>query len=56
MEGEEVTRESWREREGERRARGNREKDIDREGEKGKRERETKKGKRGRESVCMFGG
>lgn len=42
-----VRRESQRENEGERRAGGNREKDIDREGEKGK---------RGRECVCMFGG
>ena len=46
-EREGVTREPWRESEGERRAGGNRKKDIDREGEKGK---------RGRESVCMFGG
>ena len=41
-----MTMESWRESEGETTVGGNIEKDIDREGEKGK---------KGRESVCMFG-
>ena len=50
-----MTRESWRESDGERRARGNREKDIDREGEKGKRDIDKEREERERECVYVWG-
>ena len=50
-----MTRESWRESEEERRAGGNREKDIDREGEKGKRELDREGEERERECVYVWG-
>ena len=48
-----MTRESWRENEGERRVGGNRDKDIDREGEKGKREIDKEGEERERVCVCL---
>lgn len=52
-ERERVTRESWRESVGKRRVGGNREKDIDIEGEKGKREIYKEGEERERECVCL---